>query len=103
MNEEEIYWLVLSAKYGFSWAKWKKIREQYPLLSEAFFDSFKKCPNIDMPLISADEYVITKANTLEYLGLLNIKWMAFTNQSYPVCFKQLTSPPVVIYYKGNFS
>lgn len=103
MDEEEIYWLVLSAKYGFSWAKWKKIKEQYPLLSLAFHDSFKNCSGIDIPLITLQEYEIAKYKILEYLELLNIKWMAYINQDYPVCFKELSSPPVILYYKGNFS
>jgi DNA processing protein len=103
MDEEEIYWLVLSAKYGFSWAKWKKIKEQYSLLSLAFLDGFKKCPSLDIQLITSEEYDIAKFRILEYLELLNIQWMAFINQDYPVCFKELSSPPVIIYYKGNFS
>ena len=103
MDEEEIYWLVLSAKYGFSWSKWKKIKEHYPLLSLAFLDGFKKCPSLDFPLISTEEYEIAKFKILEYLELLNIQWTAYINYSYPVCFKELSSPPVILYYKGNFS
>ena len=101
MLEEEYFWLVFSVKYGFTWSKWKKLQVFYSSLSQGYTDNFKLTPNLEIKLVSLAEFSKSKDEMLSILLKNKINWVSFLSPNYPSLFRNLNSPPVILYYKGN--
>ncbi len=104
MSEEEL-WLVLYVKYNFTWSKWKKINALYATLSSALKDNFSLIlePNF-LPLLLNIPNTQLYQDRDKILLLLNEKSVlhsSYISQNYPPILKDIASPPVILFYRGN--
>ena len=106
MSEEEL-WLVLYVKYNFTWSKWKKINALYETLSLALTDNFSLIHELSfLPLILNISQVKLSQDKDKIQLTLQEKCVLYTtyvSQNYPSVLKDISSPPVILFYRGNLN
>jgi DNA processing protein len=108
MMSEREFTLVFNLFEGFGYAKISKIRQFFGNLQVAY-----SCHNItDWQEAGISSQDILKwldfkksmrlKDYLSKLGIYNINYVCYWEESYPIYLKEIYNPPVVLYWKGNY-
>ncbi len=100
------YWLALSQFYKFGPVKFKKIKNYFHTIENAYKASLKDYLRAGIEEKIAEEFIIFKhkikpEKLLENLAKEKLKALTIEDKNYPELLKQIYDPPFILYYRGD--
>jgi len=99
------YWLAFSQFYKFGPAKYKRLRNYFPSMENAYKASQKDYLHAGIEEKIAEEFMIFKHQVepdklLENLYKEKLNALTIDDPAYPKLLKQIYDPPFILYYRG---
>ena len=100
------YWLALSQFYKFGPVKYKKLKNYFSNIENAYKASFKDYVRAGIEEKVAEEFMIFKHQLepdklLENLHKEKLNALTIEDPAYPKLLKQIYDPPFILYYRGS--
>lgn len=102
------YWIALSAIEQLSPCFFKALIEYFGDAEKAFNASLEDFKNIDTTLKKVSNFLekrdkINPDKTFEEVISRGIKFLTYYDEAYPSILREISDPPMVLYYKGDLS
>ena len=105
--DEHYAWLAFSLLPGMNWQKLQLVLKHFPDLKTAWekagetaFEQMGLCSDLAQQLIRAREEKLWEKVVLE-LGKLNLGFVAYPDEDYPLMLREIAGPPLVLYFWGG--
>lgn len=100
------YWLALSQFYKFGPIKFKKLKNYFSNIENAYKATIKDYIHAGIEEKIAEEFIIFKHKVepeklLENLNKEKLKALTIEDPAYPKLLKQIYDPPFILYYRGD--
>jgi len=100
------YWLALSQFYKFGPARFKKLKNYFPNIENAYKAKLQDYLRAGIEEKVAEEFIIFKHKVepdklLENLNKEKLKALTIEDPAYPKLLKQIYDPPFILYYRGS--
>lgn len=101
------YWIAFSAIEQVNSVFIQRLYNYFGDIEKAFYASAKELSQVDGLSVKKAENFINKRDkidiekTLEEVYKRDIKFLTFENPKYPKLLKEISNPPMVLYYKGD--
>ncbi len=106
MQNDTKYWLALNSFPKFGPVRFKKIKNYFPSLKDAYWATAEELQRAGLEEKMAQEFTAVKMSInpdklLEEMEQEKIKIITIDDQLYPKLLKEIYAPPPLLYYRGQ--